>query len=200
MSSEIATWGMIRAKMPAFPAPAAGQDNECLTKSEILNMEGVEVNGNYDDNECPVIEHVVPTKDIALGYVDANNKVHYIATLMNNPTFSRAEIKSIIGDNNTIIIFTGYSNFMNATSHMTTMERRLGEAWIRIPCVDNSGSCDYNSPLTRIDDYSCYTGGFNALMMEARGFTGDYRFIATAVDTSNGTEESSLAIYFTLTD
>lgn len=194
---EINTRGIVRLKVPSFPS---GNDAECLSKSEITATGRALVNSTYGDNECPVIDNIVPSKDIALGYVDANNKVHYIATLMNNPTFSRAEIKSIIGDNYTIIIFVGYPNFMNATSHKTIFEKRVGEMWIKIPCIDNSGSCDYNSPLTRIDDSSCYTRGFNSGMMASPVFNGQYRFIATAVGTLNGTGESSPGIYFTLTD
>lgn len=60
MSSEIATWGMIRAKVPAFPAPTAGRENECLTKAEILATGGARVTGSYGDNECPVIDDVLP--------------------------------------------------------------------------------------------------------------------------------------------
>lgn len=61
MSSEIATWGMIRAKVPTFPAPASGRDNECLTKSEILSLGGgnVHVEGSYGDGECVMLDNVV---------------------------------------------------------------------------------------------------------------------------------------------
>lgn len=61
MSSEIATWGMIRAKVPTFPAPASGRDNECLTKSEILSLGGgnVHVEGSYGDGECVMLDNVL---------------------------------------------------------------------------------------------------------------------------------------------
>lgn len=61
MSSEIATWGMIRAKVSAFPAPAAGRENECLTKSEILSLggENVRIEGSYGDGECVMLDNVI---------------------------------------------------------------------------------------------------------------------------------------------
>lgn len=197
MSTEINTRGMVRSKAPGFPA---GNDNECLRKAEIINTGKALVNSTYGDNECPVIDNIVPSKDIALGYVDANNKVHYIATLMNNPTLSRAAIKSTVGDiNSTIILFIGYSNFMNATSHKTILEQEMGQIWLKLPCFNNSnGSCIFNSPLTKIDDYSCYTGGLLVLPTEIG--THLYRFKATAVNALNGTEEYSPVIYFTLTE
>ena len=197
MSTEINTRGMVRSKVSSFPA---GSDAECLSKLEITGTGKALVNGSYGDNECPVIDDVLPAKDIALGYVDANNKVHYISTLINNPTFSIAEIKSIIGDTPTIIIFIGYPNFMNAVSHRTTFEIKLGDVWIKIPCIDNSGSCEYNSPLTKIDDYSCYTKGFNAMIMALQGPTKPCRFSVEAYNVSSGTSEYSPVIYFTLSE
>lgn len=56
MSTEINTRGMVRSKAPGFPA---GNDNECLTKSDITITEKALVNGSYGNNECPVIEDVV---------------------------------------------------------------------------------------------------------------------------------------------
>lgn len=53
--SEIATWSMIRSKIPSFPAPTSGHDNECLTKSEMLAKGGIRVNGSYNDNECVML-------------------------------------------------------------------------------------------------------------------------------------------------
>lgn len=54
---EIATRGMIRAKVSGF---SSGNDNECLTKAEILATGGARVTGSYGDNECPVIDDVLP--------------------------------------------------------------------------------------------------------------------------------------------
>lgn len=54
---EIATRGMIRAKVSGF---SSGNDNECLTKAEILAAGGARVTGSYGDNECPVIDDVLP--------------------------------------------------------------------------------------------------------------------------------------------
>lgn len=61
MSSEIATWGMIRSKVPSFPAPVAGRENECLTKSEILSLggENVRIEGSYGDGECVMLDNVL---------------------------------------------------------------------------------------------------------------------------------------------
>lgn len=56
MSTEINTRGMIRSKISSFPV---GNDNECLSKSEITTTEKALVHGSYGDNECPVIDDVV---------------------------------------------------------------------------------------------------------------------------------------------
>lgn len=59
--SEIATWSMIRSKIPSFPAPTSGRDNECLTKSEILAKggENVRVEGSYGNGECVMLDNVL---------------------------------------------------------------------------------------------------------------------------------------------
>lgn len=58
MSSEIATWGMIHAKVSSFPVPVAGRENESLTRSEILSKGGVEVSGIYGNNECVMLDDI----------------------------------------------------------------------------------------------------------------------------------------------
>lgn len=61
MSTEIATWNMIRSKIPTFPSPTAGRGNECLTKTEIQNLGGlyVSVNGNYENSECVMLKDIL---------------------------------------------------------------------------------------------------------------------------------------------
>lgn len=196
MSTEINTRGMVRSKAPGFPA---GDDNECLTKSEITITEKALVNGSYGDNECPVIDNVLPVKDIALGYVDANNKVHYIATLMNNPTFLRADLKNSVGDNIVVVIFIGYNNFMNAVLYQSTVEAKIGDIWIKVPCVDGVGSCSYNSLLSKIDDYSCYTEFLNFILSSIKTVQ-IFRFRVDVKDTSGTIIESSPFLNFALTD
>lgn len=58
--SKIATWGMIRANLSSFPSPTSGRENECLTKSEILNIGGkyFKINGSYGDNECVMLDNI----------------------------------------------------------------------------------------------------------------------------------------------
>lgn len=56
MSTEINTRGMVRSKVSGFPSE---NDNECLAKAEILATRKAIVNGNYGDNEYPVIDDVV---------------------------------------------------------------------------------------------------------------------------------------------
>lgn len=55
---EIATWAMIHAKIPSFPAPTSGHENECLTKSEITSKGGVRVNGSYGNSECVMLDDI----------------------------------------------------------------------------------------------------------------------------------------------
>lgn len=57
MSTEINTRGAIRSKMPSFPAPTSGHENECLTKSEII-VGAFTVYGNYGQNEYPLLDDV----------------------------------------------------------------------------------------------------------------------------------------------
>lgn len=56
MSEEINTRAMLRAKLGSFPA---GNDEECMSKSEILATGLANVVGNYLDNECPKIDDVI---------------------------------------------------------------------------------------------------------------------------------------------
>lgn len=60
MSTEIATWNMIRSKIPTFPSPTDGRGNECLTKAEIQSLggESLSIEGNYGNNECVILEHI----------------------------------------------------------------------------------------------------------------------------------------------
>lgn len=60
MSTEIATWNMIRSKIPSFPSPTAGRENECLTKAEIQSLGGlyVSINGNYENSECVMLDSI----------------------------------------------------------------------------------------------------------------------------------------------
>lgn len=59
MSTEINTRGMVRSKAPGFPA---GNDAECLSKSEITATGRALVNGSYGDNECPTIEDIAEVR------------------------------------------------------------------------------------------------------------------------------------------
>lgn len=59
MSTEINTRGMVRSKVASFPA---GNETECLTKSEITSTGKALVNGSYGDNECPVIDDIQPAR------------------------------------------------------------------------------------------------------------------------------------------
>lgn len=54
---EINTRGAIRSKISEFPS---GSDSECLTKTQIISTGAAIVNGSYGDNECPVIDNVLP--------------------------------------------------------------------------------------------------------------------------------------------
>ena len=60
MSTEIATWNMIRSKIPTFPSPSSGRGNECLTKTEIQSLggENLSINGNYSNSECVILDHI----------------------------------------------------------------------------------------------------------------------------------------------
>lgn len=71
--SEIATWSMIHSKVPSFPAPIAEQENECLTKNEILGKDcfGLIITGNYGDNECIAFDDIVSISGTYTGVFDA---------------------------------------------------------------------------------------------------------------------------------
>ena len=60
MSTEIATWNMIRSKILSFPPPSTGRGNECLTKTEIQSLggESLSINGNYGNSECVILDHI----------------------------------------------------------------------------------------------------------------------------------------------
>ena len=62
MSTEIATWNMIRSKIPTFPSPSSGRGNECLTKTEIQSLGGlyVAIAGSYGNNECVILDNIQP--------------------------------------------------------------------------------------------------------------------------------------------
>ena len=80
MSTEIATWNMIRSKIPTFPSPSAGRGNECLTKTEIQSLggENLSINGNYGNSECAILEHIEKvtweyTFNVVPSYITLNN-------------------------------------------------------------------------------------------------------------------------------
>lgn len=66
MSTEINTRGMVRSKVASFPA---GNDAECLSKTEILSQSGQDayIGGSYGNTECARIDDVKQISGIYSG-------------------------------------------------------------------------------------------------------------------------------------
>lgn len=85
---EINTRGAVRSKVSGFPA---GNDNECLSKTEITATNTAVVNGSYGNTECPmredITENVIEIKDHVL-------LVDNITIPKGNSDFHRANVVS----------------------------------------------------------------------------------------------------------
>lgn len=90
MSTEINTRGMVHSKVPGFPA---GNDNECLSKTEITATGRALVNGSYGDNECPGIDFIVSAKQTVVVNINIGSNRQMIIAQASREPLSTLSIK-----------------------------------------------------------------------------------------------------------
>lgn len=148
MSTEINTRGMIRAKISPFPS---GNDNECMTKAEIIGSNVAIVNGSYGDNECPVLDDV--QLSVCIGYIGANGEVKRLYDPAKSPVIDTGPLLNICDALYVIII--GKPIMSNASKVMAFLEKALGEQWLKVPAVDGWGSIALDPYTGKINDNLC---------------------------------------------
>lgn len=87
---EIATRGMIRAKISSFPT---GNDNECLTKSEIIGTRVAIVDGNFSEYECVDIESIASAKQTVVVNINIGSNRQMIIAQASREPLSTLSIK-----------------------------------------------------------------------------------------------------------
>lgn len=160
---EINTRGMVRLKAPGFPA---GNDNECLSKSEILVSYFTKVGGNYGANECPLIDDItlnIP-KGLSLGYLDTNGNAIPVMSFVDGGTCDGDYYAQIVGDNISIIILNGFYDRYNrsyADAVKLTVEGSVkqGDMFLKMPGYANgvNGSIIFE-PARKIGEGIFYIG------------------------------------------
>lgn len=166
--NEVVTWSMIRSKIPSFPAPTSGRENECLTKNEILSMcDGmIAINGNYNNSECVMIEDIVSfiPQGMTLGYLDSNDNAIPVMRLVDGGSYDANWFKEVVGDNISIIILNGFydrynHSYADATELVVTASVKMGGYDFKIPTNPNgiNGSCIF-TPARKIREGVFYVG------------------------------------------
>lgn len=168
MSTEINTRGMIRAKISSFPS---GNDNECMTKAEIIGTNLAIVNGSYGDNECPILDDV--QLSICIGYIGANGEVKCLYDPAKNPVIDMSPLLNIC--DSLYVIFIGIPVVSNASKVVTFLEKRLGEQWLKVPAIDGWGSITLDPYTGKINDNLC-TIKLMPTNLPSLFYNSDYRY------------------------
>ena len=169
--SEVATREMIRAKISSFPS---GNDTECLSKAEALATTEALINGSYGDAECPVIDDVKGA-NVYWGYVDANGIKHQLS-----PIFDGAIVLDSIPDEDYyILLFRNSPEMANILKLEIIIERKLANGdsflWLKMPAVDDFGSCSLDFSKYRIDGSTFYVNFLPKYFFGSRISNAEYR-------------------------